>query len=92
MALDHRLDLRQIDPIVPADHLARQIRTQGGSAAGTLAGTMIDDPIGRLAQPSVMPLVARLGATRSRPIPLLFAIGRGRLGGGARGFLRPLQP
>src|SRR3954463_1891573 len=35
--------------------------------------------------------VPRLGATRLRALTLLLAIRRGRLGGGARGLLRPLQ-
>ena len=74
MALDLGLDLRQIDPVVPADHLARQIRSQSGSAARALAGTMIDDPIGRLAQPSALPLMARFGAAGFGRLALLFAI------------------
>ena len=92
MALDHRLHLRQVDPVVHADHLARQIRSQSGSAARALVGTMINDPIGCLAQPAALSFVARLGTTGLRSLLPLFAIGRGRFGGGARGPLWSLQP
>src|SRR5918994_3429522 len=53
---------------------------------------MIDDPIRRLAQPSALPLMTRLGTARFRPLLLLLAIRRGRFGGGARGLLWPLHP
>jgi hypothetical protein len=57
-----------------------------------LIGTVVDHPIRRIAQPSVMPLVAWLGAAGFGRLAPLFAIGRGRLGGGARGLVWPLQP
>ena len=83
MALDLGLDLRQVDLVVPADHLAQQIRAQSGSAARALVRTMIDDPIGRLARPAALPLMPRLGAAGLGLLALLLAIRRGRLGGSA---------
>ena len=92
MVRDEGLHLRQLDPLVHADRLGRQIRRQSGSAARALAGTVIDDPIGRLAHGPAVALVAGLGAAGLGLLPLLLAIRRGRLGGGARGLLWPLQP
>jgi hypothetical protein len=83
MALNNRLDLRQLDAIVRAHQLARQIQAQNGPAARALVGTMVEELIRRLAQPSALPFMAGLGATRLCVFPLNLAIGRGRFGGGA---------
>src|SRR4051812_26650881 len=91
MMRDKGPDLGHVDPLVHADGLGRQVRTERRSAAGALARTVLDDLIGRLAEHPAVALVSRLGSARLGPLPLLLAIRRGGLGGGARGLLRPLQ-
>src|SRR5918995_2556714 len=53
---------------------------------------MIDHLIGRVADDPAVPLVPGLGAAGLGALALILAIGRGRLGRGARGLLRTLQP
>src|SRR5215212_7588906 len=91
MMRDEGLHLGQLDPLVHADRLGQQVRAERRSAAGALARTMLDDLIGRLAHHPAVALMARLGPARLGFLPLLFAIRRRGLGGGARGLLRPLQ-
>ena len=43
MALDRRLDLGKIDPVVRADRLGAKIARQAGQAARALVGAMIDE-------------------------------------------------
>src|SRR3954453_4814060 len=88
---DEGLHRGQLDPLVYADRLGQQVRAERHSAAGALARTVLDDRIGRLAHHSAVALVAGLGSARLGFLPLILAIRRGRLGGGARGLLRPLQ-
>src|SRR3954453_21189599 len=88
---DEGLHRGQLDPLVYADRLGQQVRAERHSAAGALARTVLDDRIGRLAHHSAVALVAGLGSARLGFLPLLLAIRRGRLGGGARRLLRPLQ-
>jgi hypothetical protein len=78
VALNLRLHLRELDPIVHADRLGWQIAGQSRLAARALLGPMIDHTIGPLAQGPAMPFVARLGAAGFRLLPLLLAIRRGR--------------
>ena len=65
------------------------IRTAG--SRGTV-GTMLDDLIGHGAEGPAVAFMTRLGAAGFGLLPTFLAIRRGRLGGGARGLLRPLQP
>jgi hypothetical protein len=53
---------------------------------------MVDEAIHIRAHGAAVAFMPRLGATGLSLIPPLLAIGRGRLGGCARGLLRPLQP
>src|SRR4051812_44552267 len=53
---------------------------------------MTDDGVGIIADPPAVALVARLGPTGLGLLAPLLAVAGGRLGGGARGRLRPLQP
>ena len=62
------------------------------AAAGAAVGTMLDDLIGVVTHHPAVAFVARLGPAGLGLLPPLLAIGCGRLGGGARGLLRPLQP
>ena len=92
VALDLRLYRGQLDALVHAGLFARRIRRQGDAAAWAVVGN-VADRLGNLgAQGPAVALVARLGATRLAALALRLAICRGRLGGGARGLLRPLQP
>src|SRR3954463_9657652 len=91
MMRDEGLHRGQLDPFVHADRLRQQVRAERHSAAGALDRTVLDDLIGRLAHHSAVALVAGLGSARLGFLPLILAIRRGRLGGGARGLLRPLQ-
>src|SRR5215218_403676 len=61
------------------------------ATAGALARTGLDTRIGRLAHHPTVALMAGLGPAGLGFLPLLLAIRRGWLGGGARGLLRPLQ-
>ena len=45
MVLDDRLDLRQLDPLVHAHRLARQIGRQRDTAARALLRSVIDDAV-----------------------------------------------
>ena len=89
---DERRHRGQLDLLAPTDDLSRQIRRQGISAAGALIRAVGDDHVGIGAERAAVPLVARLGAAGLGLLAPLLAIGRGRLGGGARGLLGPLQP
>src|SRR3954451_16926163 len=91
MMRDEGLHRGQLDPLVYADRLGQQVRAERHSAAGALARTVLEDRIGRLAHHSAVALVAGLASARLGVLPLILAIRRRRLGGGARGLLRPLQ-
>jgi len=52
---------------------------------------VVDDAVGLSGQDSVVAFVPRLGPARLRSLPLLLAILRRRLGGGARCLARALQ-
>jgi hypothetical protein len=88
---DAGLPLRQLDPLVHADRLGRQVQHQGASTAGTLVRTVLNNLIRRVACHPGVALVAGFRSARLGSLPLRFAIRRGRLGGGARGLLWPLQ-
>jgi hypothetical protein len=92
MALDPRLDRGQLDRVVFAHGLGRKIGRQPGTAAWAVVRLMVDEAIHIRAHGAAVPVMAWLGATGLGLIPPLLAIGRGRLGGCARGLLRPLQP
>src|SRR5215211_9447561 len=91
MMRDEGLHLGQLDPLVDADRLGQQVRAERHSTAGALARTVLDNRIGRLAHHPAVALMAGLGPAGLGFLPLLLAIRRGWLGGGARGLLRPLQ-
>jgi hypothetical protein len=84
--------LRQLDPLRDADDLGAQVPRQAATAARARRGTMLDHCVGIGAQHPAVTLVAGLGAAGLGLLPLLLAVGRGRLGRGARGLLWPLQP
>jgi hypothetical protein len=92
MLCHHRCDLRQLDPLGRADDLGRKVTGERAAAAGAAVGTMLDDLIGIIADHPAVAFVARFCTAGLGLIPLLLPIRRGRLGGGARGLLRPLQP
>ena len=91
MMRDEGLHLGQLDPLVDADRLGQQVRAERHSTAGAWARTVLDNRIGRLAHHPAVALMAGLGPAGLGFLPLLVAIRRGWLGGGARGLLRPLQ-
>src|SRR4051794_34170024 len=88
MMRDQGPDLGQLDPLVHADSLGRQIRRERGSAVGALVRTVLDDLIGRLTRlwPSCQGL-APPGLDFSRSLRSVV----GWLGGRARRRLGPLQ-
>src|SRR5687767_1420450 len=92
MMRDKGPDLGQVDPLVNAHRFGRQLRAERRSATRALVGTVILDVIGRRAHHPAVALVPRLGPARLRALPLLLAVGRGRLRGRTRGLLRSLQP
>src|SRR3954467_1452318 len=89
---DDRHDRGQLDPLGQADALGWQARIQSSSAAGAAIRAMRDHLIGSLTDRPAVTLMAGFGPARLGLLALLLAIGRGRLGGGARGLLRSLQP
>src|SRR5215210_9298221 len=91
MMRDEGLPRGPLDPLVSADRLGQQVRAERHSTAGAWARTGLDNRIGRLAHPPAGALMAGLGPAGLGFLPLLLAIPRGWLGGGARGLLRPLQ-
>ena len=88
---DEGLHRREVNLLMDADRLSRQFGYQRGTTAGAAAGTVIHHLIGRAADDPAMTLVPGLGSARLGLLPLLLAIGRGRLGGCAGRLLRPLQ-
>jgi hypothetical protein len=80
---DDRLHLGQLDALVQADRLGRLDRDQRRATAGALLGTMLKHRVGLIAHHSAVALVTGFGSARFGLLPLLLAIRRGRLGGGA---------
>ena len=74
-----------------ADHFGRQIGRQRQPEVRARGRAVIDDLVGILRDDAAVALVAGLGATRAGLLAPLFAVGRGRLGRGARRFGRALQ-
>jgi hypothetical protein len=71
--------LREIDLLVDADRLPRQIRHQDSRTARAPIRTMLDHLIGRGADDPAVAFMSRLGTARLGLIPTLLAIRRGRL-------------
>ena len=90
--LDHRLDLRQFDPLVHAHRFARQVGREREAAAWALLRRVIDNPVRVGAERSAMALVPGLGTSGAGLLAALLAVRGRRLRRGARGLLRPLQP
>src|SRR3954466_4849676 len=84
-------DLRQVNPLMHAERLGREIARQRRQTGWAEVGAVIDDIIGLIAHCAAMALMTGLGSAGLGFLPLLFAVCRGRLGGGARGLLGPLQ-
>src|SRR6185369_13750136 len=55
-------------------------------------GPVLDEPIGILGKGAAVAFVPRLGPAGAGLLAAFLAVRGGRLGGGARGLLRPLQP
>ena len=82
--LDEGLYLRQLDVLVHADRLGRQIGRQRQTAVWVCRRAVVDHRIGILGNDAAMALVAGLGASRAGLLTPLFAVRRWRLGGRAR--------
>jgi hypothetical protein len=93
MVVHHlRADRGQLDALPDPGLFGRQIGRERHSAARANLGA-VSDPRGDLvAQWPAVARVARLGASRLGALAPLLPIRGRRLGGRARGFLRPLQP
>src|SRR4051794_28083748 len=65
---------------------------QHKAAVGAACGPVLDDPIGILGKGAAMAFVPRLGPAGAGLLAAFLAVRGGRLGGGARGLLRTLQP
>jgi hypothetical protein len=83
---------RQLDALVRADRLGRQVGRQHKAAVGAACGPVLDDPIGILGKGAAVAFVPRLGPAGAGLLAAFLAVRGGRLGGGARGLLRALQP
>jgi len=92
MAHDVGLDRRNLDLVIFADQLFGGVRAEPAAALFADLRPIIAEFIGMFRQRAVMRLMTWLGAAGSRPFPLRLLVRRRRLGGIARGLLRPLQP
>ena len=92
MVSDDRRHLRQLDPLGDTYDLGREGPVQGATAAQAAVGTMLDDRVGIVADRPAMAFMPGLGPAGLRLLPPLLAVSRWRLRGGARGFVRTLQP
>jgi hypothetical protein len=78
--------------LVRGDRLGRQVGRQHKAAVGAACGPVLDDPIGILGKGAAVAFVPRLGPAGAGLLAAFLAVRGGRLGGGARGLLRALQP
>ena len=83
VVLDDRPDLGQLDPLVHAHRLARQIRRERELAARALRRGVIDDAVRLRAKPPAVTLMPDLGAAGLGVRAPVLAVSRGRLGRGA---------
>ncbi len=89
--LDDGLHLRQLDPLVHADRLGRQIGRQRQTAVRARCRAVVDDRVGILGEDAAVALVAGLRPAGAGLLAPLLAVGRGRLGRRARRLGRALQ-
>ncbi len=89
--LDDGLHLRQLDPLVHADRLGRQIGRQRQTAVWARCRAVVDDRVRLLGEDAAVALVAGLRASGAGLLAPLLAVGRGRLGRRARRLGRALQ-
>ena len=68
-------DLRQVNPLMHADRLGRQIARQRRQTGWAEVGAVIDDIIGLIAHCAAMALMTGLGSAGLGFLPLLFAFG-----------------
>ncbi len=91
MLLDEGLHLRQLDVLVHADRLGRQIGRQRQPAVRACGRAVVDDRVGIFGDDAAVALVAGLGAPGAGLLAPLLAVGGGRLGRRARRLGRALQ-
>jgi hypothetical protein len=86
-----RRNWRQVNLIVFANDIGRQIRVQSRAALRTNIRTVIDRLVRGFMQSAAMALVTGLRTSRLGLIPPGFPVRRGRLGGSLRRLGRALQ-